>query len=101
MKSVFVRLLPPRADFVQTLTPDEATLMERHATYWRQLHETGQVSAYGLGLVADPQGFYGVGIIQLPDDANLDALLDGDPTIIAAQGFRFEVFAMPRALVRT
>ena len=101
MKHVFFRLLPPRANFVQTMTAAEAELMDRHAAYWKDLMDAGQVVAYGLGLVADPQSFYGVGILQLADDTNADALVRNDPTIKAHVGFHFEIFPMPRAVLRT
>jgi hypothetical protein len=101
VKPVFVRLLPPRPDFVQTITATEAALMAQHAAYWKALHDAGQVVAYGLGLVADPQGFYGVGIIHFADDADVDALVHTDPTIKADVGFRIEIFPMPRAVIRS
>lgn len=100
MKHIFIRLLPPRPDFVQTLTPAEAALMEQHAGYWKALQDSGQIVAYSLGLVADPQSFYGVGIVQLTDDADVNMLLNNDPTIKAEAGFRFEHFPMPRAVIR-
>ena len=36
-KLFLFRLLPPRADFAQTMTPDEQDTMTRHAAYWREL----------------------------------------------------------------
>ncbi len=100
MKPVFVRLLPPRPDFVQTITAAEAALMEQHAAYWKALHDAGQIVAYGLGLVADPKGFYGVGIVHFADDADVDTLVHNDPTIKADVGFHIEIFPMPRAVIR-
>ena len=100
MKPVFVRLLPPRPDFVQTITAAEAALMEQHAAYWKALHDAGQIVAYGLGLVADRKGFYGVGIVHFADDADVDTLVHNDPTIKADVGFHIEIFPMPRAVIR-
>ena len=31
------RLIPPRADFAQTMTPDEQRAMTEHTDYWQQL----------------------------------------------------------------
>ena len=100
MKPVFVRLLPPRPDFVQTISAAEAALMEQHAAYWKALHDAGQLVAYALGLVADPQGFYGVGIIHFADDADVDTLMHNDPTIKADVGFQIVFLPMPRAVIR-
>jgi hypothetical protein len=53
-----------------------------------------------LGLVADPQGFYGVGIVQFAENADAEALAHNDPTIKAEAGFRIELLPMPRAIIR-
>lgn len=74
--------------------------MEQHAAYWKTLHDAGKVVAYGLGVVADPQGCYDVDIIQVADDTNADTLVNNDPTIKAEVGFRIELLPMPRAMIR-
>ena len=78
-KLFLFRLLPPRADFAQTLTPAEQDAMTRHQAYWQQLLAEGRVGVYGP--VADPEGVWGMGVIRA--DSHEDALAVGqkDPAI--------------------
>lgn len=48
------RLIPPRADFAQTMTDAERHAMDGHTEYWRALLDAGRVVVYGP--VADPEG---------------------------------------------
>ncbi len=97
MKYFFCKLMPPRADFVQTITPAEGQLMQEHGAYWREMMDRGLVAAFGL--VADPNGAYGVGILTLADGGDdVQALTSADPTIKAGVGFRYEIYPMPRAV---
>jgi len=98
MKYFFCRLNPPRQDFVQTMTAEEGALMQEHAMYWRGMMDRGLVAVFGL--VADPAGAYGVGILTLDDDGDARALTSGDPTIRANRGFRYDIHPMPRAVVK-
>jgi hypothetical protein len=58
-----------------------------------------QGRAVTFGLVLDPRGAFGIGVLELPDDADVNALTDGDPTIAANVGFRYEVSPMPMGAV--
>ncbi len=98
MKYFFCRLIPPRPDFVQTITPDEQRLMQEHGLYWKGMMDRGLVAVFGL--VGDPKGAFGVGVLTLPDDGDPQALTAGDPTIEANVGFRYEIHPMPRAVTR-
>ncbi len=98
MKYFFCRLLPPRPDFVQTLTPDEAQLMQEHGAYWKSMMDKGLIAVFGL--VADPKAAYGIGVLTLPDDGDPSALTSQDPTIRANRGFAYEILPMPRAVTR-
>ncbi len=59
--------------------------------------EKGQVVTFGL--VADPKGAYGIVIVEVETDADVQALTMNDPTIRAKRGFTFEVCPMPRGAV--
>jgi hypothetical protein len=98
MKHFFFKLIPPRPTFAQDMTEREAQLMQEHAVYWRGLMEQGFVVA--VGSVADPKGVYGIGVLELDDEAVPHALGANDPTIKANAGFRFEIHPMQRASVR-
>ena len=98
MKTFFCKLVPPRPTFAQDMSDAEARLMQAHATYWSGLMNDGL--AVGFGLVADPAGAYGIGIVEVADDAAVKTLTNNDPTIRSGQGFSFQVSPMPRGIVR-
>ena len=50
------RLIPPRADFAQTMTDAEQQAMAKHMAYWQELLAAGRVVVYGP--VADPEGVW-------------------------------------------
>lgn len=83
------RLLPPRADFSQTMTPDEEQTMSRHTTYWHDLLTEGRVVVYGP--VADPEGMWGVGVLRATDRAHALRIGEADPSVMAGVN-TFEVF---------
>jgi uncharacterized protein YciI len=98
MKYFFCKLIPPRPTFVHDMTPAEAAIMAEHVAYWRVLFEKGQAVAYGP--VDDPEGGYGIGILAMEDEADLEGIRANDPTILAERGFRFETFPMLRLVTR-
>lgn len=98
MKYFFCKLIPPRPTFMQDMTEAERAIMGEHVAYWRGMMERGQAVAYGP--VDDPQGGYGIGIIAVENDADLEAFRDNDPTIRANRGFRFEALPMLRLITR-
>lgn len=101
MKHIFFKLLPPRSSFIHDMSEVEAQLMNQHAAYWKSLLDTGHIHAYSLGVVADPTGVYGAGIIALTDEVDAESLIRDDPTIQSNLGFQFELHPMPRAVIRT
>lgn len=80
-KLFLFRLLPPRADFAQTMTPEEQDVMARHAAYWRGLLDAGRVVVYGP--VADPEGVWGLGVVRAGSQAEVVELGEQDPVIVA------------------
>ncbi len=94
MNYFLYKLNPPRTTFPADITPAESKLMQEHVVYWSGLMRQGLVVAFGP--VADPKGFYGIGIIQLEEGADANILGANDPVIMANAGFQFEVHPMPR-----
>ena len=78
-KLFLFRLLPPRADFAQTMTRDEQDAMARHAAYWHELMGAGRVVVYGP--VADPEGVWGLGVVRASSQAEVVELAQKDPVI--------------------
>jgi uncharacterized protein len=89
MSLYFFRLNPPRADFAQTMTPDEQRAMAEHQDYWQQLLRDGRVVVYGP--VADPEGVWGIGVLRAADRAEVLAIAERDPSVVAGVN-TFEVF---------
>jgi len=93
VKHYFIKLLPPRADFLQSMSAEELALMRAHQGYWRGFADKGWAVAYGP--VADPAGGFGAGFWSLPDDEDPSLLAGEDPVIKANAGFRYEILPMP------
>ncbi len=97
MPTYFCRLIPPRPTFAQDLSPAEGQVMQEHAGYWHGLMKQGKVVTFGL--VADPAGAYGIGILEAVDEAEVRALTADDPAMRSGRGFRYEIHLMPRGAV--
>ncbi len=90
----FVRTQNPRPTFNSDMTAEERSTMNDHIAYWSD--KAAQGIAIVFGPVLDPQGVYGIGVYQVQDEAEMRALLDGDP----ANGLlHYEVLPMARAVV--
>jgi uncharacterized protein YndB with AHSA1/START domain len=86
------RLLPPRPSFMQDMTSDERAVMQAHGQYWQGKLAEGVAIAFGP--VADPSGGWGLGILEVRDEAELHALQATDPAIQSDRGFRYESLPM-------
>jgi uncharacterized protein len=98
MKFYLCKLVPPRPTFPQDMTPREAEIMRAHAAYCGKLLEAGKAVVFGP--VADPQGVWGLGVLQLPDDADPQAIIAEDPVMKANAGFAYQVMPMLQAATR-
>jgi len=95
----FCKLIAPRPTFTQDMSPEEGQLMQQHAAYWKDWMVRGHV--LGFGLVADPAGAFGMGVVDFDNAADARAFADGDPTIQSDRGFSMEVHPMPFGFVRS
>ena len=91
-KRFLYKLIPPRTTFVQDMTKAERKAMEEHAIYWKGLIDRG--TAIVFGLVLDPKGPWGVGIVEVADEPDARVLGANDPAVKA--GLTFEVYPMPK-----
>lgn len=98
MKHFLFKLVPPRPTFIADITPAESKLMQEHSLYWRELLARNIPIVFGP--VLDPSGAYGICVLRAADEAEARALSEGDPTIKANVGFRFELYPMPSAVYR-
>jgi uncharacterized protein YndB with AHSA1/START domain len=92
-----LRLLAPRPTFMTTMTDDERAMMGEHVIYWRGHLAAGTAIVYGP--VADPKGGWGVGVVRVADEAEVQALVAADPAICAGRGMSYEVLPMMRAII--
>ena len=97
MKYFFCKLTPPRPTFMVDMTEAERHLMGQHVAYWSVLATNG--TAIVFGPVADPQGGYGVAVIQASDEAAMRELSLHDPVITANAGFSYAIHPMPQVVL--
>jgi uncharacterized protein len=76
-KHFFMKLIPPRSTFMMDMTDAEKAIMQQHVIYWAKLLEKGTAIAYGP--VLDPKGGYGVGVICVDTDEELQQVMANDP----------------------
>lgn len=88
-KHFVIHLLPPRADFAQTMTDEERGLMQAHVDYWKKHMQEGTMLVFGP--VLHPKGSYGLGIVATDSEESLQDLLRNDP---ASQLGQYEAFPM-------
>ncbi len=99
METFFCKLIPPRASFASDMSPEEAQLMQQHAEYLRGLLARGSVVTFGV--VANPSGAFGMAVVEVADQAEVQQLTANDPVIRSERGFRYEVCAMPFGAVHS
>jgi uncharacterized protein YciI len=91
------RLLGPRPTFPMDISPEEKELMGAHAQYWMKHMAEGRVVVFGP--VLDPKGVWGLGVVRARDEAEMRAMLAGDPVILAQRGFSYESLPMLSAVL--
>lgn len=72
-----VRLIPFRPDFVQTMTDNEKNIMQQHSVYWQRFMDKDLVPVFGP--VIDPKSIYGIGIIVMDKEAQVEEFMKNDP----------------------
>ena len=79
MNYYLCKFIPPRAEFLATMSADEREWMKQHGLYLDQLVKQGLVVAHGP--VLDPSGGYGVSLFRIADEQDISALTSEDPII--------------------
>lgn len=93
----FFKLIPPRATFPSDITPEEGALMKQHSDYCQQQFDAGKLLAYGP--VMAPQGAFGMGILEVADEAEAQHFGENDPSVLGGLN-RFEFYPMRVANAR-
>jgi uncharacterized protein YciI len=76
-KSFFLKLNPPRASFMLDMTDEERSIMQKHVAYWSTYVEDGTVVV--LGPVMDPKGGYGIAVVRVESEEELNRIIAKDP----------------------
>lgn len=74
MKYYLCKYIPPRADFLATMSAAEKQWMKQHGAFLDDLLAKGQIVAHGP--VTDPRGGYGI-----PNDLDIEAVTSEDPVV--------------------
>ncbi|BBP58637.1 YciI family protein [Pseudomonas sp. St316] len=91
MKYYLCKFVPPRANFLTTLSADEKTWMTQHGAYMNGLLAKGLIVAHGP--VIDDGGGYGVSLYQIADDEDIASFTSQDPIVKNGVG-HYEHFKM-------
>jgi len=73
----FLKLIPPRATFTVDMTNEERLVMQQHVNYWKPYVDSGVVLV--LGPVLDPKGGFGIAIVGVDNEFQLETLIANDP----------------------
>ena len=88
-KHFFLKLNPPRSSFTMDMSEEERNVMIKHVTYWAPYVNDGTVIV--LGPVMDPKGGYGIAVVAVENEEQLNNLIANDP----ANGLNsYEVYPM-------
>ena len=87
----FFKLIPPRATFPGDITPEESALMGQHSVYCQQQFDAGKLLTYGP--VMAPGGAFGMGILEVADEAEARHFGENDPSVSGGLN-RFEFYPM-------
>jgi uncharacterized protein YciI len=94
-KYFLLRLLPNRAAFMADMSEEERTIMRQHIAYWTPQVETRTMIV--MGPVADPNGGWGLGVVQVESEDELHELIRNDPANAIGS---YEITPMPNVRYR-
>ncbi len=90
-KHFFIKLIGNRSTCPRDITLEEQIIMKEHSQYWKRYMDEGIMLIYGP--VFDPKGTYGMGVLEVNNEEDLNNLLTNDPAIINGLG-KYEIFPM-------
>jgi uncharacterized protein len=73
------------------MTPEEKVLMQEHVRYTKESFDAGKILIYGP--VMAPGGAFGMAVFEVADEAEVRAVLENDPTVLAGLN-KFEIHPM-------
>ena len=97
MKYFFCRLIPPRPTIAQDMTEKEADVMTDHVAYWSSMAEKGIALVFGP--VADPEGAWGLGVLEVEDEKEVQSITSNDPVMRSGIGATHKILPMPMVVM--
>ena len=88
-KYFYLKLNSPRPSFLVDMTEEEKLTMGAHISYWAPFIESGLCLV--IGPVLDPAAPFGVAIVRVDSQEELDALIANDP---ANSIGKYDIFPM-------
>ncbi|WP_121811599.1 YciI family protein [Mucilaginibacter kameinonensis] len=76
-KHYVIKLIGKRPTFPNDMTEDERLIMQAHSEYLKGKMKEGLVLIFGP--VFDPKGVYGLGIVVVDDEAQVQEIIANDP----------------------
>lgn len=77
----FFKLIPPRPTFPFDISGEEKALMDLHAAYFERCFDAGKLLVYGP--VLDPEGAFGMAVLEVADEAEARQFAENDPSVLA------------------
>ncbi|ASU38900.1 hypothetical protein hmeg3_11800 [Herbaspirillum sp. meg3] len=97
MKYYLCKFIPPRPDFLTTMSADELNWMKQHGAFLDDLLAKGVIDAHGP--VIDENGGYGVSLYRIADNEDITAFTSEDPIVKNGVG-HYEHYTMPHLASR-
>lgn len=97
MKYYLCKFIPPRSDFLATMSTDESNWMRDHGVFLDGLLEKGVICAHGP--VIDETGGYGVSLYKIDDGEDIADYTSQDPIVKNGVG-HYEHYVMPHLACR-
>src|SRR5215467_7167775 len=94
----FSKLIPPRPSFAFEMNDSERALMQQHGAYWSKVATDGNAIVFGP--VADPDGPFGLLVLEVENEAEAQQLVANDPVNQSGLNFKFETYPMLSAVTR-
>ena len=94
----FSKLIPPRPSFAFDMNEAERALMQQHGAYWSQVATNGKAIVFGP--VADPNGPFGLLVLEVESEEDAQKLIAHDPVHQSGLNFKFETHPMLSAVTR-
>jgi len=80
-KHFYMKLIPPRATFVQDMNTEEKQLMQQHTRYTADAFAAGKILIYGPVLATS--GGFGMAVFEVSDESEARRLIENDPSILS------------------